>query len=466
MSSPPRYATRRRPERSTTGPAVAVIARSLGFDFMPAQRQIVDVAGELVDGVLAYSTVIVALPRRAGKTLLALAVLLERAMTGRRRRAWYTAQSRADAALTLRDEWTPLIATSPVSPYVPIRLANGSEAVTIPRLASTVRIFAPTPSALHGQAGDLIMFDEAWSFSRARGAELEVAARPLMATRPGAQTWILSAAGDIDSTWWADQLELGRQAAAADTGRGVCFLEWSADAPGLDLDDPAVWFASHPAAGHTITLDWLRDEHDRNPDQFQRVYLNITDRTGGGAAPLDVELWNRLTVDDWPRTGDLVAGVACSPDQETTAVVIAGVVDDVPVVELVDYRPGHGWAAGRIVELVDRWNLATVAVDPGGPAGVLVRPLRIAGVHLTELPLRDCTAAAAALVEAVRTAQLRHRPHPALDAAVVGARRRMIGDGSWLFGRREAGADVAPIEAVTFARYVIPGLYEAAAGVA
>jgi len=450
----------------TTGGAVARIARTLGADLMPWQRHVADVAGEQLDGRNAYSTVIVAAPRRAGKTLLTLSVLLERALTGRRRRAWYTAQSRADAALTLRDEWAPLVGASALSRYVPLRLANGSEAVTVPRLASAVRIFAPTPSALHGQAGDLIMYDEAWSFSRARGSELEVAARPLMATRPGAQTWILSAAGDIDSTWWADLLDMGREAAAADSGRGVCFLEWSADAPGLDLDDPAVWFESHPAAGHTITLDWLVDEHDRNPEQFRRVYLNITDRTGGGAAPLDVETWARLTVADWARSGDLVAGVACSPDQESTAIVIAGAVDDVPVVELVDFRPGHGWAAARIIELVDRWNLATVALDPGGPAGVLVRPLRIAGVHLTELPLRDCTAASAALVEAVRTGQIRHRPHPALDAAVVGARRRMIGDGAWLFGRREAGADVAPLEAVTFARYVIPALYAAAAGVA
>jgi hypothetical protein len=424
------------------------------------------VALELEHGLPAYSTVIVAAPRRAGKTLLTLAVLLDRALGDRRRRAWYTAQSRADAALTLRDEWAPAIGASALAPFAPVRLANGSEAVVVPGLGSAVRIFAPTPAALHGQAGDLIMYDEAWSFSRTRGAELEVAARPLMATRPGAQTWILSAAGDIDSTWWADQLDAGRAAAAADNGRGICFLEWSADAPGLDLDAPTVWLESHPAAGHTITLDWLRDEHARNPEQFRRVYLNITDRTGGGAAPIDAEAWARLAVPEWPRRGELVAGVACSPDQQTTAIVVAGTVADVPVVELVDFRPGHGWAPGRLVELVDRWNVATVALDPGGPAGVLVRPLRIAGVHLTELPLRDCTAASAALVEAVRTSQIRHRPHPALDAAVFGARRRVIGDGSWLFGRRDAEADVAPLEAVTFARYVLPGLYTAAAGVA
>ena len=122
MSSSPRYSTPRRSERPTTGGRVAGVARALGVELMPAQRLIVDVAGEQLDGRNAYSTVIVALPRRAGKTLLALAVLLERAMTARRRRAWYAAQSRADAALTLRDEWAPLVGASALSRYVPLRL--------------------------------------------------------------------------------------------------------------------------------------------------------------------------------------------------------------------------------------------------------------------------------------------------------------------------------------------------------
>lgn len=444
-----------------------MLARALGHELLPWQRLAADVAGELgADGLPAYSTVIIGAPRRAGKTLLTLSVLLERALTGRRRRCWYTAQSRADAALVLRDEWSPLIAGSVLARRLPVRLANGSEAVNVPALASTVRIFAPTPIALHGQAGDLIMFDEGWSHTRTRGAELEVAARPLMATRPGAQTWILSAAGDIDSTWWADQIDAGRAAAAADTGTGTCYLEWSADAPGLDLDDPAVWMASHPAAGHTITAEWLAAEHARNPEQFRRVYLNITDRTGAGAAPVDLEAWHRGRVDSWRRRGELVAGVACSPDQSATAIVVAGFAAGATVLELVDYRPGHSWAPARLAELADRWNVATVALDPGGPASVLVRPCRVAGVHLTELALRDCTAAAADFVESVRTGTVRHRPHPALDAAVAGARRRMVADGAWLFGRRDATADVAPLEAATFARFAHPELYLPAAGVA
>ena len=99
MTCPPRFGTPRRPERATSGPVVDVVARQLGHELMGWQRHVVDVAGEMVDGLPVYSTVIVAAPRRAGKTLLTLAVLLGRAMTGRRRRAWYTAQSRADAAL-------------------------------------------------------------------------------------------------------------------------------------------------------------------------------------------------------------------------------------------------------------------------------------------------------------------------------------------------------------------------------
>lgn len=471
----PRHATRRRPERPTTGAQTAVIARSLGLDPMPAQRYVADVAGELLpDGTPAYTTVILSMPRRAGKTALALSVLLRAAMAARRRRLWYTAQSRQDAAVVVRDDWLPILASSPLDPYVPVRLANGSEGISVPRLTSTCRVFAPTPRALHGSSGDLVMFDECWSHPRALGAQLEIAARPLMATRPDGQLWLLSAAGDIDSTWWIDQLDAGRAAAAADTGTGTAFFEWSADADGVDLDDPAVWFDTHPAARTadnptgTITRDWFHAEHDRAPAQFYRVYLNVTDRTGATSAPIDADRWRSLAVDVFDRAGrDLVAGVACSPDQASTSIVVAGVVDGVAVVELVDHRPGHDWAPGRLVDLVDRWRLGAVALDPGGPSSPLLRPCRIAGVPIVELPLRDCTAAAADLVAAVRSGTVRNVPAPALDDAAEHARRRTIGDGSWLFGRSNAAdVDVSPIEAAAFARFVLPDLYAAGAGVA
>lgn len=445
-----------------------MIARELGVDLMPWQRHVLDVGGELLDdGRPAYQTVIVSVGRRAGKTLLILALLLRVALAGRSRRSWYTAQSRADAALTFRDEWVPAVQSSTLDPYIRARQSNGSESLAVPRVHSTVRIFAPTPTALHGQAGDLIVFDEAWAHTAERGAELEIAARPLMATRPSAQQWILSAAGDVDSGWWIDWLDRGRSAVELDAGTGVALLEWSADVPGLDLDDPAVWVASHPAVrteanpAGTIPPEWLAAEHALNPDAFRRVYLNVTDRVGTVGSPIDPVLWARLAVDDWDRSGPIVAAVDVAPEQSSAVIVACG-IDDVPVVEVVDRRPGIGWVAPRIAELCDRWNWEAVAVDRNGPAGAIFPELVALSVPVVDLAVRDVAGAAAGLVEAVRTGQIRHVASPLFDTAVPVARRRPVGDGSWTFSRTASTVDITPLIAAALARTVHPALYGAA----
>lgn len=474
MTTPPapRYGTPRRHDRPTSGPLAARVARRMGLELMPWQRYVLDVSGELVDDpdvpgelVHAYDTVIVTVGRRGGKSLLTLSKLLAVAVGARNRRAWYTAQSRGDAAMTLRDEWIPTIAASRLGPLVKPRESNGTEALLIPARSSIVRLFAPTPTALHGQSGDVIVFDEAWAHSLARGAELEIAARPLMATRPGAQQFILSAAGDADSTWWLAQLDRGRAAAAADTGRGVCHVEYSADAPDLDLDAESTWIESHPAVRHagnpagTIPLTFLRAEHERDAEQFRRLYLNVTDRTASTGSPLDAEHWSTLAVPPPDRAGTITLGVECGADQSSTSIVAAHHIAGVTVVEVVDYRPGHGWAVPRIIELVDRWDVHAVALDPGGPAGALLAPLQSAAVPVAIAQLRDVTAAAAQFVEAAATGQIRHVPHPMLDAAVAGARRRNIGDGAWTWGRRDTDTDSSPIGAAGLARWCHPDVY-------
>lgn len=460
---PPRYGTPRRPDRPTTGTRSRRIAGQLGVQLHPWQAHVLDVAGELdpSTGLHAYSTITVSVGRRGGKSLLVLVRQLATAFAGRRQRGWYTAQTRSDAALILRDEWAPVVDASPLAPLVHVRRSNGSESLLVPRLGSAVRVFAPTRTALHGQDGDVIVFDEAWTHSRDAGAELYAAARPLTMTRPGAQTWIVSAAGDVDSTWWLDELDAGRAAVAADRGRGRAHFEWSADAPGLDLDDPATWLDSHPATypGGTVSIEWLHDEHERDPAMFARTVLNVTDRTGVSSAPIDVDTWSSLAVEAPERVGALVFGVDVAADQSATSIVACLCDGTTTTVELVDRRPGHTWAAARLVELLDRYDDALhVAYDAAGqsPASVLTRPLELAGVPTLRYGLADVTAASADFVAAVRSGTVRHVPHPALDAAVSSARRRLIGDGSWTWQRVGADADQSPLIAATFARWAHP----------
>lgn len=432
--------------------------------------------GELVahpdtgDLVPAYQIAVVLVPRRGGKSLGTLVDLTTTTLSGRLRRAWYTAQTRADAATTLRDEWVPIVSTSKLGALISPRMSNGSEALEVPRAGSVARLFAPVPAALHGQAGDLVVFDELWAHSLARGKELQTAARPLMATRPDARMLLESAAGTADSTWLIDWIDRGRAAAAADTGSGICYLEWSADYPDADHDNPAVWLAAHPAVRApgrygTIDLDWLHAEHELDRAAFIRNYLNVTDRTAGAGTPLDPIVWAGLAVSAPERDSPMTIGVAVGADNATTALVACHHDGTLATLEVVDYRPATFWAVDRLVELYDRYPVTAVPLDAAGPAGVLWAPLEAAGLPVVDTRLRGATAAAGQLVEAVAAGVIRHVPHPALDLAVAGARRRNVGDGSWLWGRRDTDADVAPLEAAGLARWAHPAVHGRHAGI-
>ena len=74
-----------------------------------------DVAGELADdGVgFRYPIVVLAVPRRGGKSVAVLGVMCDRMEVINHARCWYTAQRREDAAKLFRDEWVPMLEGSP-----------------------------------------------------------------------------------------------------------------------------------------------------------------------------------------------------------------------------------------------------------------------------------------------------------------------------------------------------------------
>jgi hypothetical protein len=78
--------------------------------------------------------------------------------------------------------------------------------------------------------------------------------------------------------------------------------------------------------------------------------------------------------------------------------------------------------------------------------------LEAAGVEVVKPTAREAAHAAGALFDAVTEGTMRYRPHPALDAAVAGARQRQLGDG-WAWARRGLGVDICPLVAVTLARW-------------
>jgi len=368
---------------------------------------------------------------------------------------WFTAQDERSAATHFRNEYVPLAKDGGLQDSFKVRLANGSESITYLPNGSKFAIFSPRPTALHGFNSDAVIVDECWRFSLGQGEDLEVGLRPTTWTRPGAQVYLTSAAGDSSSTWWLDILEKGRAAVFEDLGHGIAHFEWTPDGTELDVDDPATWRLVHPGG---LPDKVMESEYRRDRDQFVRTMLNVTDRSSGVGSPIDPGLWRVLGANDGvDRSTTMTLGVDVSPDQATAAIVAVG--DSGWTVEVVDHRPGTAWVTDRLVGLFDAYDVHTVALDPGGPAGVLVPALEAQGLPLLKLQLRDVTAAAAGLVQSVRTGSIRHKVDASLDAAVDGARRRSVGDGAWTISRTKSTVDASPLIAATFALYSHPDSY-------
>jgi len=472
---PPRYATPRTPGRPSYGAAIAKVAAALGKPLQPWQRQVVDVATEVMpDGSWAYRTVVIHVQRQAGKTTLVGPVNVHRTLT-RRCKTWLTAQSRQDA----RDTWldvAELVGRSPLAEVIEDRKSNGSEALTTP-LGSTFRVFAPTEDGLHGKANELVTVDEVWAFDQLQGNALQQAIRPTFTTT-GGQLWLTSTAGTAKSTWFRGYVERGRAAAEAGSTEGVAYFEWSVDPAAAEqimqllvdvkragndaavAADPTVaakldkavqlTLAAHP--GTYARPDAVRDAAlDMPPGEFLRAYGNHWTLTLDSVIP--EHAWRECRVQlAPPEPGTLTLAFDVSPDRRHSAVAAAWrTPDGKAAVDVLDARPGDDWLAARVEQLATKYRVAVVGYDKAGPALDVADQLarrkvvKVAGTSGT-----DYRAACAGFLAAVNAATLAHRGTAALDAAVANAAPRSIGDG-WVWSRRDSAGSIAGLTAATLA---------------
>jgi hypothetical protein len=444
---PPRLVTPRTPSRDTDGDTGAFIAHLHGRPWLPWQRAAADLIGErLPNGRYAYPIVVVLVPRQCGKTTWALDVAQGRCLAEPDFRAAYTAQT-GQAATERFLERIAALPSNALSPVVKTRRSAGSERMTFPG-GSYLKAFPPKDAALRGYALDLVIVDEPQEIDQAQGVALDQTILPTFTTRPRRQLILCGTAGTDKSRFLARYLDMARAGMP-----GVAVIEYGAD-PAADPTDPAVWHAVHPGLAAGLTDDDALSSalSVLGASGFAREYLNVwqsnQDRT------IEPATWAACRRRDAAARPGVppVFGVDVSIDRAGTAIVAAWPdVDGTPVLELVEYAPGVAWAAGRLTDLHTAHG-AQLWIDGGtGPAGTIAAALTgKPWVHT--LTGRDLAAASAGLLDALTDQAVSHRGEPAMDKAAAGAVRRPTGDG-WIWGRRTATADVAPIMAAALALY-------------
>jgi hypothetical protein len=474
----PRWATPRTPDRPTFGPAVAEVAAALGRPLQPWQRQVADVALEVLpDGSWAYRRIVVHVQRRAGKTTLILPVSLHRTLIRHLARTWFTAQKRQDA----RDTWmecAELVKASPLADLIVTRRSNGSEALTSPT-GSTFRVFAPNEDGLHGKSSEIVTVDEGWAFDAAEAAALEQAVVPTFGTT-GGQLWLPSTAGTAASTYYRGQVDRGRASVEAGSRSGVAHFEWSVTQPVRERaenvlteahrrpggaraayeTDPALEtevrsvvdlvLLAHPGA-YLRPNTVLDAALDMAPGEFLRAYGNVWTRTDDRVIPEHVWALG-LTRDLEPPAGRIALALDVAPDRSHGAVAAAWRDGATPAVDVLDARTGSSWLVERVEELAARWRADEVGVDAAGPALDIADALERRGrVKVRRYGGREYVAACSGFLASVDAGMLRHRGSPDLDTAVANAAQRPLGDGGWAWSRRGSSGSIAPLVAATVA---------------
>lgn len=443
----PRYATPRNPELATYGAHVDAVMTALGHPSMPWQQTVNAVANEVLpDGSFRYSTVVLTVPRQAGKTTLLGGIKVHRCMTLPDFRAFYTAQT-GQAARDTWYEWQRLLAARMPGRWR-FRLSNGEETARWDATGSFIRAFPPTPDSLHGKQTDLTALDEVWSFDMERGNALTQAVVPTQATRGGrAQLWIVSTAGTEGSDWMRGWVDKGR-ASLDDPDSQLAFFEWSApdDAP---HDDPETWAQFHPAYGLTISDDTFRTALEQMGEaQFRRGFLN----QWPAAATSWRQVWPTLrTGVPIPKDAPVFIGVDAPPQLKSASVAAAGKhPDDAIGVEVIEHRSGVDWLLPRLVELTRR-HRAPVLIARQGPLGYLVEELQRAGVNVLPVSQTEYSDAVARWQTLVVAGQIIHPNDDRLNAAVMGVQDTKTERPTWR--RKDAALDISPLVAASLAAW-------------
>lgn len=267
-SAPPRFAVPAT-SRPSYGPAVARVARELGWGLMDWQRLVLDRALEHDGGQLAYRDVSVSTMRQVGKSSCVLALIVHRMLSAPNQRIVYAAQTRLAGRTRLFDVWWPRLRRSPLGELFSLSKATGAEALRC-RNGSTMMLLSTDEAGAHGETLDLGVLDECWALD----AAAEQACRPAMATRANGQLWCLSTAGTVRSTFWRSKVDQGRTVAKLGVTEGLYYVEWSAGED-VDVTDPASWPTFHPALGITISPETLGKDLASMPlPEWRRAYAN------------------------------------------------------------------------------------------------------------------------------------------------------------------------------------------------
>jgi phage terminase large subunit-like protein len=321
-----------------------------------------------------------------------------------------------------------------------VRTSHGDEGVEL-RNGARLRFVARSTGSGRGFSGDCVILDEAYHLP----ADSLSALLPTLSARPNPQLWYTSSAPLVDS----EVLRRLRRRGMAGESR-LCFMEWSAPED-VDLDDREAWAQANPALGIRIVEEFIEAERAALPPEgFARERLGIAPDPDVVSQVIPLAAWQSCVDGRSSFVGEPMVVVDVTPDRASASIAAGGVrADGLPHVELIDCQPGVAWVVPRLQAL--RSKPRRVLVDATGPAGSLIAEGQAHGVEIEAVSTADHAKACGYLHDAVLEGRMRHLGDPRMEKALLGAVRRDVGDGAWLWSRKSSLLDISPLVACTIA---------------
>jgi len=453
-SGGPRWGTARRLDRPTRGGLDRQVARLLGWELFPWQALVADVAGEFdpVSKLPAYRSVGVGVSRQNGKTTL-ICARIARQLIPPRQTVAYTAQDRALARLKWAEHVELLMATPFADRVAHVDRTNHREMLVMDNGSRYMPVTPSARKAARSLSIDLAVIDEAHAHE-----DMGVVSgiQPAMAAKPHAQIWLLSNAGDMRSGLWRHYTDVGRLE-VDNPASTLAWLEWAAD-PEADVFDRQSWVDGNPSLGlpgGVIEAALSDGALTMDRATFLREHLNVwTD--ADVMSGIDSVMWAACRNDDVSPGTDVALGLDFTPERDRGGLVVAGDVDGVTALEVLEAGSDLEAIVARAAEVACRWD-CLITIDRGSPAASAIPALEKAtarddGTHRVRLiPLSELVRACGDFHDAAVHAQVSHRGDYRLTDAVVGASKRQVGD-AWAWKRR-GNADISLLVAATLARW-------------
>lgn len=337
-----------------------------------------------------------------------------------------------------------------------VRNTNGQEGIELMD-GRRLRFRTRNKGGGRGFSADFLGADECMDYPEFAHAAL----LPTLSARPNPQVLYMGSAVDQETHDNGLVFARLRRRGIAGDDPSLAWFEWSAgfDHPeeidGESALSPVVWRQANPALGIRITEEYVGNEQrslDARSFAVERLGVgDWPDPDQDVDRPFSIDAWDALADENSRMQPPVTVAFDVSPERRTAIAAAGQNQDGEWHVEVHYHRQGTGWVAGVLERMWEGGQVDAIYCDSVGPASSLLVTLQEAGVKVETVNSTELGQCCGRLVDMVNDNTLRHLGSDELRNAVIGARTRPIGDGSWAWGRKHSTVDISPLVAATIA---------------